>query len=143
MQSPGEPGRPARSGHEEEIAVHLKDGQRYIALFLWIFLGFIHVSLISQWLTVNRRDKVFTEYIDHVMHVAANEQRPAKEVRAILLMKAEDLSLPVQVDGIHITGNGQTLKADVRYKADITMPIVNQSVYRMRFNHDLSLKPLR
>jgi hypothetical protein len=117
--------------------------RRYIAMSLWIFLGFLHVSLISQWLTVSRRDKVFTDYINYVMHVAANERRSAREVRALLLIKAEDLSLPVQGDGVDVTDNGQMLKAAVRYKADITMPIVNQSVYRMRFDHDLILKPHR
>lgn len=34
--------------------------------------------------------------------VAANEQRSAKETRALILIKAEDLSLPVQGDGIQI-----------------------------------------
>ena len=122
--------------------MHLKDGQRYIAMFLWIFLGFLHVSVISQWLTLSRRDRVFTEYMDEVIHVAANQQRPARDVRALLLIKAEDLSLPVHGDEIDITGNGRLLKATVHYKTDITMPIVNQSVYRMRFDHDLAPKPL-
>jgi hypothetical protein len=126
----------------EETAVNFKDRQHYIAMFLWVFLGFIHVSLISQWLTVSRRDKAFTDYIDHVMHVAASERRPANEVRAMLLIKAEDLSLPLQGAVVNVTGNGQILKTVVHYKADITMPIVNQSVYRMRFDHDLTLKPL-
>lgn len=122
--------------------MHLKDGQHYTALFLWIFLGFLHVSLISQWLTFSSRDRMFTEYMDQVMQVAANEQRPAGEVRALLLIKAEDLSLPVHGEEIDITGYGHMLKAAVHYKSDITMPIVNQSVYRMRFEHNLA-KPLR
>ena len=131
--------------------MHMKDvitlergshSQRYMAMFLWIFFGFLQVSLISQWLTVNRRDEMFTEYIDHVMHVAASKQLPASEVRALLLIKAEDLSLPVHGDEISITGNGQMLKAGVQYSTDITMPIVNQSVHRMRFRHDLTLKPI-
>jgi len=123
--------------------VYLKEWQRNIAMFLWIFLAFLHVSLISQWFTLSRRDRMFTDYIDHVMQVAANEQRPAREVRALLLIKAEDLSLPVHGDEIDISSYGQMLKAVVHYKTDITMPIVNQSVYRMRFDHDLTLKRLR
>ncbi len=123
--------------------MYLKDGQRYIAMFLWIFLSFLHVSLISQWLTISRRDRMFTEYMDQVMDFAANEQRPAREVRALLLIKAEDLSLPVHGDEIDIIAYGQMLKGAVHYKTDITMPIVNQSVYRIRFDHDLTLKRLR
>ena len=117
--------------------------QRYVAMSLWMFLGFLYVFLISQWLTVSNRDKLFTEYIDHVIQVAANEQRPAKEVRALILIKAGDLFLPVQEDEIQITGKGLALRAAVHYKVDISLPIVNQPVYRMRFDHDLALRPVQ
>ena len=90
---------------------HGSHSQRYMGMFVWIFFGFLQVSLISQWLTVNRRDEMFTEYIDHVMHVAATKQLPAREVRALLLIRAEDLSLPVHGDEIGISRNGQMLKA--------------------------------
>ena len=110
-------------------------------MFLWMFLGFLYVFLISQWLTVSNRDRLFTEYIDHVIQVAANEQRPAKEVRALILIKAGDLFLPVQEDEIQITGKGLALRAAVHYKVDISLPIVNQPVYRMRFDHDRALGP--
>jgi hypothetical protein len=131
--------------HSKDVIAweQVRHSQRYVALFVWMLLGFLYFSLFGQWVTVSRRDKLFTEYIDHVIQVAANEQRPAKEVRALLLVKAEDLSLPVQGDAIQITGSGQTLRAAVHYKADISMPIVNQPVYRMRFDHDLTPKTLR
>jgi hypothetical protein len=101
-----------------------------------MFLGFLYVSLVSQWFAANTRDKRLTEYIDQVIQVAASEQRPAKEVRALILIKAGDLSLPVHGDEIQINSDGQTLRAAVQYKADISMPIVNQPVYRMTFHHD-------
>lgn len=103
-----------------------------------MFLGFVYVSLISQWISVNSRDKRFTEYIDHVLQVAAHEQRNAKEVRTLILIEAKDLSLPVHEDEIRINGDGQKLMAAVHYRADIRLPIVNQPVYRMRFQHDLN-----
>jgi len=129
--------------HSKDLvaAEHTSHTQRYVVVFLWMFLGFLYFSLFSQWLTINWRDKLFVEYIDHVIQVAANEQRPAKEIRALILMKAEDLSLPVQGDAIQIDGYGRTLRAAVRYKADISMPIVNQPVYRIRFQHESRFKP--
>ena len=131
--------------HSKDIVAgeRASHAQRYVAMFLWMFLGFLYVFLISQWLTVSNRDRLFTEYIDHVIQVAANEQRPAKEVRALILFKAGDLFLPVQEDEIQITGKGLALRAAVHYKVDISLPIVNQPVYRMRFDHDLTLKPTR
>ncbi len=129
--------------HSKDIVAgeRASHAQRYVAMSLWMFLGFLYVFLISQWLTVSNRDKLFTEYIDHVIQVAANEQRPAKEVRALILIKAGDLFLPVQEDEIQITGKGLALRAAVHYKVDISLPIVNQPVYRMRFDHDRALRP--
>jgi hypothetical protein len=115
---------------------HVSHRKQYVALFFWLFLGFLYVSLIVQWISINSRDKQFTEYIDQVIQVAANQQRPAKEVRALILIKAENLSLPVQGNEVQINGYGRTLRATVRYKADITMPIVNQPVYRISLQHD-------
>jgi hypothetical protein len=110
--------------------------RHYVAMFLWLLLAFFFVSLVGQWITINSRDQVFAEYIDQVIKVAANQQRPAKEVRALILIKAEDLSLPVQGNEVQINGYGRTLRATVRYKAGITMPIVNQPVYRISLQHD-------
>src|ERR1051325_9756678 len=110
--------------------------RHYVAVFLWVFLGFLYVSLLSQWITVNNRDKLFTDYIDHVLESAANQQTTAGDVRALILIKAGDLSLPVHGDELQVHGNGQTLRAAVQYKADLSLPIVNQPVYRMQFQHD-------
>jgi|ERR1051326_3606070 hypothetical protein len=117
-------------------AKHLSSRRQYYALFLWLLVGFFFASLIGQWITIDMRDKAFAQYIDHVIQVAANQQRPAKEARALILIKAEDLSLPVRGDGVQINGNGQTLRATVNYKADIMMPIVNQPVYRISLRHE-------
>ena len=126
------------------IAWHRQDQtQRYILIFLGTVLSFFYVSLISQWATVSARDKLFTDYVNHVIQVAAKEHRPAKEVRALVLIKAEDLSLPLHGDEVQISGNGQTLRATVGYRTDIRMPILNQSVYRMRFDHDLVFRTIR
>ena len=117
------------------IAVeHIRKKRNYLAMSLWIFLGFLYVSVVSQWITINNRDRSLTDYIDHVLH----EQRSAKETRALILIKAGDLLLPVQGDEIQINGNGQTLRAAVHYKAEISLPIVNRPVYRMNFQHNLA-----
>ena len=115
--------------------------QRYALIFLWTCLGFFYVSLISQWITLSTRDKMFTESTNHLMQAASTRKLSANEVRALLLIKAEDLSLPVHRGDFNISGTAQTLRATVRYQEDISMPIVNQPVYRMRFTHDFKLKP--
>src|SRR6266436_1382119 len=95
--------------------------QRFIAMFMWSFLGFLYICLVSQWLTFSRRDKLFTDYVDRSIQIAATERDPVKEVRARLLTKAADLTLPIQADEINVTGVGKTMRAVVHYKADISM----------------------
>jgi hypothetical protein len=115
----------------------------YFIIFLWIFIAVLYFSFVRQWVTVKANDKLFADYFSHVIQVAASEQRPTREIRALILTKAQDLSLPIRGDEISITGSGQTLRAAVHYNADISMPIVNHSVYRMRFDHDLAYGPPR
>ena len=131
--------------HSENViaAEHIQHRRNYFAVFLWVFLGFLYFAVVSQWITINNRDKQLTEYIDQVLHNAASEQRSAKEVRALILLKAGDLSLPVQGDEIQVLGGGQTLQASLHYKADINLPIVNQPVYRMTFEHNRGLGPIQ
>jgi hypothetical protein len=118
---------------------HLKNQiQRGVAVLTWSFLGFLYICLISQWLTISSRDKLFRQYIDDSIQVAAKEHHPAKELRAQLLIKAADLSLPVQADEVDVSSVGKTVRAIVRYKADISMPIVNKPIYQMSLRHDIT-----
>src|SRR5207247_9871214 len=82
--------------HSKDIVAgeRASHAQRYVAMFLWIFLGFLYVFLIGEWLTVSNRDTLFTEYIDHVIQLAANAQRPATPARALLLLTPRPLSPP-------------------------------------------------
>src|SRR3989442_12425182 len=90
--------------HSKDIVAgeRASHAQRYVAMFLWIFLGFLYVFLIVEWLTVSNRAKLFTEYIDHVIQVAANEQRPANEDRARILIKEGGLFRAAQESELHI-----------------------------------------
>jgi hypothetical protein len=118
---------------------HLGDtARRTVAILTWTFLSFLYICLISQWLVISMRDKLFTDYTGNSIQIAATEDHPGKEVRAQLLMKAVDLSLPIHAEGIDVTGTGESLRATIHYVADISMPIVNQPVYRMSFKHDLA-----
>jgi hypothetical protein len=111
--------------------------RRDAVVLLWTLIGILYLSLASQWITTTWRDKDLTEYMNQVVRVAANEHRDVKETRALILMKASQLSLPVRADDVRVSGAGQRMIAAVHFKADISMPIVNQSVYTMVFNHNV------
>jgi hypothetical protein len=113
----------------------IKRTERSIAMCMWCLIAFIGLGLLTQWFTVSRRDRMFTDYVNHVIRDGAKEQLTAKEIRRLLLTQADDLSLQVHPDSVLVSGSGPTLRASVNYYADLSMPLVNERIYRMRFTH--------
>jgi hypothetical protein len=116
----------------------LKRTQRSIAMCMWCFIVFIYLGLVTQWFTVSRRDRMFADYVNSAIRDGAKGKLTAKEIRALLLTEAEDLSLPIHPESVHISGSGSTLRASVKYYADLSLPLLNQRIYRMSFSHDLA-----
>ena len=84
------------------------------------------------------RDRTFNQYSTHVVQLAAAEHRPLKDLRALLMVKADELALPLTQDQIDIAGVGRTLRVDVRYEDDIKIPVLGRRLYRVKFAHNFS-----
>ena len=117
--------------------------RRYITLCLWLVVVLMFFSLAKQWIVLTSSDKEFTEYVESVLRRAAIDHRPAKEIRTLLLVKAEQLSIPVSEERIDITGHGQMLGTVIAYDREIKIPMLGGPLYRMEFRHNLSNKPQR
>jgi|SRR6185295_20324986 len=128
------------STNEDLSRLRAGSAERYFAFGLWLFVFLIYSSLARQWITSHSYDERFTEYSQHVSELAATQHRPAKDVRVLLLVKAEELSIPLQYDGINITGEGEGLRTVIHYDTELKIPLLNRVVYRMEFNHDLTHK---
>jgi hypothetical protein len=116
---------------------------RYVVLGLWLLISVMYFSLAGQWIVYSSDDKQFVQYVQHVVQIAAADHRPAKEVRTLLLVKAEELSIPLQYDQINITGEGDTLRTVIYYDTELKIPVLNHVVYRMEFTHDLNHKAIQ
>jgi hypothetical protein len=111
----------------------------YTTLGLWLVLAFVFLSLGKQWIVFTSADKQLTEYVDNLERQAALQHRPAKEIRTLVMLKAEQLSIPAQDDQITVTGQGETLRTIIAYDAEIRLPVVDRVLYRMEFNHNFGL----
>jgi len=116
--------------------------RRYIALCLWLVVILTFFSLAKQWIVLTSSDKEFTEYVESVLRRAAIDHRSAKEIRTLLLVKAEQLSIPVEGEHIDITGQGQTLGTVIAYDRELEIPLLGGGLYRMEFRHSLTTTPL-
>lgn len=106
-----------------------------LVLLVWLLVGFFYFYLSWGYIRVTMDDQQFADYLQYVVNVAGSENRPAKEIRALVLVRAEQLSLPVRGDQINILGGGRTLNIRVNYHVDIDVPVLQRTIYTKEFNH--------
>ena len=108
-----------------------------VALFLWALVAFFYFYLSYEYIQVTMQDKQFVDYLQYVVQLAGAEDRPAKEVKELLLVKAEQLALPLRTDQIVIKGGGLSLNIIVHYDVDIEIPLIQHEIYTEVFDHDI------
>ena len=111
---------------------------RHLVLIFWILFAFFYFWLSYDYIRVDRNDHAFSDYLRFVVQIAGTEYRPAKEIRALILVRAEELGLPVQGDQIMIAGGGNALKVAVDYAVDIQIPIFDRGIYTKRYLHEVN-----
>lgn len=116
---------------------------RRLVLLLWILVIVVYFYLSYDYIRVRLNDSDLQTYMDYVVQLAANENRPAKEVRALILVKADELGLPLQGQQIQITGERQDLKVVATYGVDIVMPGLHRVLYHKDFEHIAAYHPPR
>src|SRR5438477_4305479 len=103
---------------------------RWMVFGVWILVAVFYFNLSYDYIRVNTHDQKFAEYLQYVVQVAGSEHRPSKEIRELLLVKAEELSLPLKGDQINIGGSGTGLHVSVGYDVDIEIPVFERGLYR-------------
>jgi len=106
-----------------------------LVLLIWLLVGFFYFFLSWGYIRVTMDDQKFSEYLQYVVNIAGSGERPAKEIRALILVKAEQLNLPVRGDQIAIAGVGSTLNVQVNYTVDIDIPVIQSTVYKKEISH--------
>ena|SRR3989304_5509990 len=112
-------------------SAHLKR----LVLLTWLLVAFFYFYLSYDYIRTSMNDKEFAEYLGYVVKIAGEEHRPSKEIRALILVKAEELSLPLLSERITILGGGETLNVSLSYDVDIVIPLVRREIYTKKFEH--------
>src|SRR5262245_5001707 len=106
---------------EEKRAPNIR--ARWMVLAVWLLVAVFYFNLSYDYVRVNTHDQKFAEYLQYVVQVAGSEHRSAREIRELLLVKAEELNLPIHGDQIEIGGSGTGLHVSVGYDIDIEIPV--------------------
>ena len=117
-----------------ESGAHVKR----IVLLLWTLVAFFYFYLSYNYIRSSMNDKQFDDYLQYIVRIAGDEQRPAKEVRTLILVRADELSLPLRSEEITILGGGQTLNVAVSYNVDIQIPLLQSEIYKKRYEHKVA-----
>src|SRR4030095_11464886 len=110
-------------------------GTKRLVFLLWMMVAFFYFYLSYDYIRVMKHDQQFADYLHHVVPLAGTEERAAKENRARLLVRAEQLSLQLRGEQIAVAGGGQSLSVSVKYDVDIEILLCQRELYTKRSEH--------
>ena len=110
---------------------------RRLVFLTWLMVTFFYFYLSWDYIRVTSSDKKFAEYLEYIVQLAGTERRPPKEVRTLILVKADELGLPVTKDQVAISGVGPTLAVDLTYDVDVEFPGLERVLYKKNFQHTI------
>ena len=117
------------------MALRQNINARRIALLLWVLVACFYFYLSYDYVRITMDDRKFADYMQYVVQLAGNEGRPAREVRALLLVKAEQLSLPVRGEQIIVHAGVGSVDVAVNYHVNIEFPLIQREIYTEKFEH--------
>jgi hypothetical protein len=119
-----------------------KNTRRFMVVF-WIMIAFYYFYVASDYIRTEMKDDRMAAYIHYVVQLAATEARTPKEVRSLLLAKAEELEIPLKPEQIKVQGSGPTLKVSLEYDVNIDVPIFQYGFYSKHYEHSISYRQPR
>ena len=108
-----------------------------LVFLVWLLVAIFYFYLSYNYIRASMADRQFADYLQYVVQISGNDNRPSKEIRALILVRAQELSLPVRGEQISILGGGSSLNVTVDYIVDIEVPLVRSPIYSKRFEHAL------
>ena len=118
-----------------------KPGVKRLVFLVWLLVAFFYFYLSWDYIRANMNDKAFGDYLQYVVQISAPEYRPTKEIRALILVKADELSIPIRGEQITILGGGDSLNVSVGYDVNIEIPLIQRQIYTKRFEHFVKYHP--
>jgi hypothetical protein len=112
-----------------------------LIVVLWLVIAVAYFYLSYGYIRVAMNDENFGEYLRYVVQLAGNENRPSREIRELLLVRADQYGLPIRGDQITISGAGRNLSIAVSYDLEITFPLTGSRLYSRHYQHRVSYNP--
>lgn len=112
-----------------------KSHAKRLVLLFWMLVAIFYFYLSYDYIRIEMNDDKFGEALQHIVQIAGNENRNSKDIRALVLVRADELGLPVRGENITILGGGHSLNISVNYDMDIDIPIFTERFYQKHYSH--------
>jgi len=117
--------------------------RKRLVLLFWVLIAFFYFYLSFDYIRVAMNNDKLGEYVHYVVQLAGNESRSPREIKALLIVRADELGVPLSSDQIRIQGSGQNLKVSVMYDVEIDVPIFRSGFYSKHYEHKVSYRQPR
>ena len=120
------------------MAIDRATNTKRLTLLVWALVSFFYFYLSYDYIRITTHDRQFADYMHHIVQTAGIDGRSAKDIRDLLLVRADQLSLPLRGEQIVVRGRGESLNVAVNYDVDIDIPLLQREVYRKTFEHTVN-----
>src|SRR5262245_60322830 len=114
-----------------------------LVLLVWTLVAFFYFYLSYDYIRVTMNDRAFADYLQRLVQVAGIERRSATDVRDLVLVKAEELAVPIRRDQVLIRSGLDTLDITVNYDVAIDVPLLQRVIYTKVFEHKVKYQSPR
>ena len=118
------------------------NAKRLVLLF-WVVVAFYYFFISYDYISKEMRNDRLAAYIHYVVQLAGNETRTPREIRSLLVAKADELAITLEPEEIKILGSGHALKISLAYDVTIHTPIIPIGLYTKHYDHNVAYRDMR
>ena len=112
-----------------------KSHAKRLVLLFWILVLSFYFYLSYDYIRLQMTDDKFGDALQHIVQLAGSENQTNKDIRALVLVRADELELPISGNQITILGAGHSLNIVVGYDIDLDIPIFSKGFYSKHYDH--------
>jgi hypothetical protein len=125
------------------MALEYNLNHKRLVLLFWVLIAVFYFYLSFDYIRVSMNNDRMNDYLHYVVQLAGTESRSPREIKALLMVRADELGVPLATDQIRIQGSGQNLKVSVMYDIDIDVPIFRSGFYSKHYENQASYRQPR
>jgi hypothetical protein len=107
---------------------------------LWLVVAVVYFSLATRFVSASMNDKSFSDYLQFAVQIVTDQQRTNRELKQLVMGKAEEMEIPLDPVHVNIEGEGSSRKLRLSYNVLIQVPFVPSAVFNREFSHEVTYK---